>query len=208
MDKKELLNVLRQQGIKNPEVLEAIRQVPRENFVVEAYQTEAYENTPLPLGLGQTISQPYIVAYMTEQLMPLEGKKVLEIGTGSGYQAAILAQLGAHVYSIERIPELAHGAEKSLISSGFHQVHLKISNGHLGWPRHSPFDAIIVTATSHTGIPQLLVQQLTIGGQMMIPMRDLITQQEYLYLITRTHLQEVQTQQLIGVRFVPLVDSD
>lgn len=205
MEKEQLLKNLKQQGIQNPKVLEAIGHVPREHFVVREFQEKAYENIPLPLGLGQTISQPFIVAYMTEQLMPVAGQKILEIGTGSGYQAAILSELGAEVYSIERIPELAHQAEQALSYSGYQSVHIKISDGHDGWPNQAPFHAIIVTATSDTGIPKRLVEQLALGGKMIIPIRIPMTYEENLYLITRHENDEIESKKLISVRFVPFV---
>ncbi len=205
MEKEQLLKNLKQQGIQNPKVLEAIGHVPREYFVVHEFQEKAYENIPLPLGLGQTISQPFIVAYMTEQLMPVSGQKILEIGTGSGYQAAILSELGAEVYSIERIPELAHQAEQALSYSGYQSVHIKIADGYDGWPNQAPFNAIIVTATSDTGVPKRLVEQLALGGKMIIPIRIPMTYEENLYLITRHENDEIESKKLISVRFVPFV---
>ncbi len=156
-------------GVSDPDVLRAMRTVPRHVFVPETYQDEAYADHPLPIGHGQTISQPYIVAWMTELLELQSGEKVLEIGTGSGYQAAVLAELeGVAVYSIEIIPELAEDARADLRSLGYDAVHLKQGDGYFGWEEHAPFDAIIVTAAPDH-LPQPLVRQLADGGQIVIP---------------------------------------
>lgn len=200
-----LVEELKYQGIQNLEVLDAIEKVPRAHFTPKEYQSQALENTALPIRCGQTISQPYIVAYMTEQLMPVRNKKVLEIGTGSGYQAAILAYLGAKVYSVERIPELAHSARIQLDDLGMHGVQIKEGDGSLGWVKNSPYDAVIVTAASQSGVPEALVGQLKIGGKMIIPILDSVSQQEYLYLLTKTSEWHMDSQQLICVRFVPLI---
>lgn len=155
-------------GVKNPDVLRAMRTVPRHLFVPERYRDQAYEDHPLPIGYGQTISQPYIVAWMTELLDLKPGDKVLEIGTGSGYQAAVLAELGyVEVYSIEIIPELAQQAKERLQRLGY-QVHTRQGDGYYGWPEAAPFDAIIVTAAPDH-LPQPLVEQLKDGGRLVIP---------------------------------------
>lgn len=156
-------------GVQAPDVLDAMENVPRHEFVPIEYQVQAYEDHPLPIGFGQTISQPYIVALMTELLELKPGEKVLEIGTGSGYQAAVLAELGGlEVYSIEIIPELAERAAANLEKAGYGQVHLLQGDGYFGWEDQAPFDAIIVTAAPDH-LPQPLAQQLAAGGRLVIP---------------------------------------
>lgn len=155
--------------VTNPDVLKAMRLVPRHEFVPAQYQPQAYEDHPLPIGYGQTISQPFIVAWMTELIEPKAGEKVLEIGTGSGYQAAVLAQLGyLEVYSIEIVPELAEIARGQLEGLGYTNVHLVQGDGYYGWPEKIEFDAILVTAAPDH-VPALLVAQLADGGRMVIP---------------------------------------
>jgi protein-L-isoaspartate(D-aspartate) O-methyltransferase len=156
-------------GVADPEVLRAMRAVPRQLFVRHQHLNQAYADHPLPIGYGQTISQPYIVAWMTELLELKEGEKVLEIGTGSGYQAAVLAELGfVDVYSIEIIPELAGSAAATLKELGYESVNVKQGDGYYGWPEHAPFDAIIVTAAPDH-LPAPLAEQLTEGGRIVIP---------------------------------------
>jgi protein-L-isoaspartate(D-aspartate) O-methyltransferase len=156
-------------GITNADVLVAMRNVPRHKFVPPEYLDQAYENHPLPIGYGQTISQPYVVAWMTESLEPQPGEKVLEIGTGSGYQAAILAEMGyVDVYSIEIVPELAESAAARLKELGYEEVQVKQGDGYYGWPEYAPFDAIIVTAAPDH-LPAPLVEQLAEGGRIVIP---------------------------------------
>ncbi len=156
-------------GVSDPDVLRAMRTVPRHLFVPERYRDRAYEDRPLPIGYGQTISQPYVVAWMTELLELKPGERVLEIGTGSGYQAAVLAELGfVEVYSIEILPELAREAAERLRRLGYGQVHLRQGDGYFGWPEAAPFDAILVTAAPDH-LPQPLVQQLAPGGRIVIP---------------------------------------
>ena len=155
-------------GVKNPDVLRAMRTVPRDKFVPQEYIQSAYEDHPLPIGFGQTISQPYIVAWMTELLELKPGEKVLEIGTGSGYQAAVLAEMGyVQVYSIEIIPELAKSAEERLKALGY-AVNVRQGDGYYGWLEYAPFDAIIVTAAPDH-LPASLVEQLAEGGRLVIP---------------------------------------
>jgi protein-L-isoaspartate(D-aspartate) O-methyltransferase len=167
-------------------------------LVPEELRSRAYDDGPLPIGFGQTISQPFIVAFMTEQIDPAPGMKVLEIGTGSGYQAAILAHLGAQVYSIEIIPELAERAEKDLRRLGY-RVMIKAGDGYRGWPEHAPFDRIIVTcAPDH--VPQPLIDQLKDGGKMIIPVGEAY---EQLYLLEKQGGQ-LQQQAVLPVRFVPM----
>jgi protein-L-isoaspartate(D-aspartate) O-methyltransferase len=155
--------------ISDERVLEAFRKVPRHAFVPDSYQADAYQDHPLPIGEGQTISQPYMVAIMT-QLLKLKGdEKVLEVGTGSGYQAAILGELAQEVYSIELLPELAEGAKKRLDSLGYTNIHVKAGDGYLGWPDAAPFDAVIITCAPEK-LPQPLIEQLAIGGRLVVPL--------------------------------------
>jgi len=159
---------LRGRGISDPGVLRAMGSVPREKFVPKELRDRAYEDRPLPLGYGQTISQPYIVAFMTEQLQPKKSQRVLEIGTGSGYQAAVLSDLVAEVYTIEIVRPLAQRAEAVLRELGYKNVKVKAGDGYKGWPEHAPFDAIIVTAAP-SQIPPALFEQLREGGRMVVP---------------------------------------
>ena len=182
-------------------VLRAMASVPRHEFVPPELADQAYRNRPLPIGHGQTISQPYIVAIMTD-LMELEaGQKVLEIGTGSGYQAAVLAELGARVWSIEIIDALGKRAASLLQRLGYGAIELRIGDGYYGWPEQAPFDAIVVTAAA-SHIPPPLVRQLAVGGRMIIPVGSRFSTQE-LILIQRINADEIATQQVLPVRFVP-----
>lgn len=191
-------------GIKDVQVLNAMRKVKRHLFVPEAYRDEAYDDTPLPIGEGQTISQPYIVALMTESLQLDRSKKVLEIGTGSGYQAAILAEICKEVYTIEIFDVLGKRAKKTLSDIGYQNIHVKIGDGYQGWIEHSPFDAIIVTcAPSH--IPQPLKDQLAEGGKMVIPVGESFAQE--LVLLTKIDGQ-LKQHRIIPVRFVPMIRQD
>lgn len=193
---------IRARGVKDKRVLAAMRKVPRDEFVPADQRPHAYEDRPLPIGEKQTISQPYIVALMTELLEVKEGDKVLEIGTGSGYQAAILAELTPHVYTIEIIPSLAQRAEETLRRLGYESVEVKTGDGYLGWPEHAPFDAIIVTcAPEH--VPEALKQQLKEGGRMVIPVGPQWTSQT-LYLLRKSK-GRLQRKGVIPVRFVPMV---
>jgi protein-L-isoaspartate(D-aspartate) O-methyltransferase len=187
-------------GIKDQRVLAAMAKVPREEFVAPESRAESYEDGPLPIGYGQTISQPYIVAFMTEQLRPKPGDRVLEVGTGSGYQAAILAELVSEVYSIEIVEPLAKSAEATLQRLGYKNVHVKIGDGYKGWPDEGPFDAIAVTCAPDK-VPQPLVDQLKDGGRMVIPVGDRFAQQ--LYLLEKKNGQLKQSVTL-PVRFVPM----
>src|SRR6266550_2379758 len=188
-------------GIHEERVLAAMAKVPREEFVPADERAGAYTDHPLPIGYGQTISQPYIVAFMTEQLHPSSGDHVLEIGTGSGYQAAVLAELVAEVYSIEIIESLEKTAEATLQRLGYKNVHVKVGDGYKGWPEHAPFDAIIVTcAPDH--VPQPLVDQLKEGGLMIIPVGGFGDQQ--LYLLEKKN-GELERRAVLPVRFVPMV---
>ena len=177
-----------------------MRKVPREEFVPEQFRDASYADQPLPIGYDQTISQPLIVAFMTEQLRPQPQDRVLEIGTGSGYQAAILAELVAEVYSIEIIEPLAKTAEATLQRLGYKNVHVKAGDGYKGWPEHAPFDAVIVTcAPDH--VPQPLVDQLKEGGRMIIPGRRPGDQE--LYLLEKKNGQ-LERRAVLPVQFVPM----
>lgn len=194
---------LKNRDIRSKAVLDAMRTVPRHLFVPRNMQSYAYHDSPLPIGLEQTISQPYIVAFMTEQLKPVSGMKILEIGTGSGYQAAILAQLGCKVYTIELLEELAESARKILSDLKYNNVRVKCGNGYLGWPDEAPFDAIIVTAAPDK-IPDTLIEQLKDGGTMIIPVGP-VHEVQSLKLITKKGAK-ITEKELLPVRFVPMVE--
>jgi protein-L-isoaspartate(D-aspartate) O-methyltransferase len=187
-------------GIKDERVLAAIAKVPREEFVPADARADAYEDGPLPIGYDQTISQPYIVAFMTEQLRPKPSDRVLEIGTGSGYQAAILAELVKEVYSIEIVEPLAKNAEATLARLGYKNIHMKVGDGYKGWAEEEPFDAIIVTCAPDK-VPQPLVDQLKDGGRMVIPVGERFAQELYLLEKKNGQLKESVT---LPVRFVPM----
>lgn len=196
---KQLLN----QGIRDERVLAAVANVPREALVDEAFAHQAWENMALPIGFGQTISQPYMVARMTEQLMMVQPTTVLEIGTGSGYQTAVLAQLVGHVYTVERIKTLQYQAKRRLQRLDLHNVSTRHGDGWAGWPTKAPFDAIIVTAAARM-VPDALIHQLRDGGRLIIPVGE--SRQELL-LIEKSGMR-VRTQVLEAVRFVPLVHGE
>ncbi len=199
-----LVQRLRDHGIGDERVLQAIHQVPRHEFIDEALATRAYEDTALPIGLGQTISQPWIVAKMTEAL--LAGgtpEKVLEVGTGSGYQAAILAHLVPAVFTVERIKELLKLARRRFHGLQLHNIHTRHADGHLGWPSQAPFDGIMVTAASQT-VPGELVQQLRVGGVLVLPLEQRGYQR--LLAIRRTEEGTEETD-LGGVIFVPMLSG-
>lgn len=197
-----MVQQLRAYGSKDERVLKAMTTVWRHKFIPEEYLGVAppYGNHPCHIGYNQTISQPYIVAYMTEKLNIQTGEKVLEIGTGSGYQAAILAELGAKVYSIEIIPELANHARKALTTEGYEQVKVLTGDGYKGWPEHSPFDAIIVTCAPED-IPQALVNQLKEGGRMILPLGVYMQR----LVILRKKSGRIEKIDDLPVRFVPMV---
>ncbi|WP_299577955.1 protein-L-isoaspartate(D-aspartate) O-methyltransferase [uncultured Sunxiuqinia sp.] len=192
-------------GIHDQEVLEAMRTVPRHQFVPLDYLAEAYRDGPLPIGYGQTISQPYIVAYMTEQVRPQSDFKVLEIGTGSGYQAAVLAEIVDSVYTIEIVEALGQAARQRLRDLNYNNVRVKIADGYYGWAEAGPFDAIVVTAAANY-IPPLLIEQLKDGGRMIIPVGSPF-QVQMLKLIEKKQ-DKVRTKNLLPVRFVPFTRQD
>jgi protein-L-isoaspartate(D-aspartate) O-methyltransferase len=185
-----------------PEVMAVIKKVQRHLFVPQVSRREAYENRPQSIGHGQTISQPYIVAVMTDLLEPKPDHRILEIGTGSGYQAAILAELVAEVYSVEVIPELGEVAAARLKQLGYDNVHVKIGDGYYGWEEHAPYDGIIVTAAG-PGTPQPLVDQLKPGGKLVIPVGEQYSRQELL-VISKQASGEVDVRKVLPVAFVPL----
>ena len=191
---------LKAEGIKDERVLAAMAKVPREEFVPADQRAGAYQDGPLPIGYDQTISQPYIVAFMTEQLRPKPGDRVLEIGSGSGYQAAILAELVTEVYTIEIVEPLAKTAEATLQRLGYKNVRLKVGDGYKGWQEEAPFDAIIVTCAPDK-VPRPLVDQLKDGGRMVIPVGERFAQQLYLLEKKNGQLKESAT---LPVRFVPM----
>jgi protein-L-isoaspartate(D-aspartate) O-methyltransferase len=186
-------------GVTDSVVVAAMRRVPRHLFVPEEYRASAYSDTPLPIGLGQTISQPYVVALMTEALELKGGEKVFEVGTGSGYQAAVLAEMGAEVYTMEIVEELAEKAAERLKALGYSKVHVRAGDAYQGWVEHSPFDAVIVTAAPDH-IPQPLVDQLKVGGRMVIPVGE---GYQDLILLTKTRTGVVK-KSLGPVVFVPM----
>jgi protein-L-isoaspartate(D-aspartate) O-methyltransferase len=189
-------------GIADPRVLAAMGSVPRHEFVPASKRAWAYEDGPLPIGEDQTISQPYVVAFMTAALNPKPADRVLEIGTGSGYQAAVLSGLVAEVYSIELLEPLARRAAADFKRLGFANVKVRVGDGYLGWPEAAPFDAIIVTCAPER-VPQALVDQLKVEGRMIIPVGPESGTQE-LYLL-RKHSEGMETQAVMPVRFVPMV---
>lgn len=188
-------------GIKDERVIDVMNRVPRHIFVEKTYYHQAYNDYPLPIGYGQTISQPYMVAMMTELLELKSDEKVLEIGTGSGYQTAILASLCAKVYSIERIAELTKRARTTLDSLGFQNVNLMVGDGSIGWPDYSPYDGIIVTAGAPE-IPNALIEQLAENGRLVIPVGDEFSQ---VLNLVRKHKGRIYRKEFFGCTFVPLV---
>ena len=189
--------------ISNPRVLAAMEKVPRHLFMPEQVRSEAYQDHPVPIGYGQTISQPYIVGFMTDALDVRPDHRVLEIGTGSGYQAAILGELARDVYTIEIVEPLAESARATLAQLGYKNVHVRAGNGYGGWPEHAPFDRIMVTAAPDE-VPPALVEQLKVGGLMAIPVGT--TEQE-LRIMKRT-ASGMDTLKTLPVRFVPMTGKD
>jgi protein-L-isoaspartate(D-aspartate) O-methyltransferase len=190
---------LKARDIRDPQVLDAMLKVPRHLFVPAGVRSQAYYDSPLPIGHDQTISQPYIVAFMTQALKIERGHRILEIGTGSGYQAAILGVLADDVYTIEIVEPLAERARQTLAEHGYRNIHVRHGNGYLGWPEHAPFDRIMVTAAPDA-VPPALVEQLKVGGLMAIPVGT--TSQE-LRILRRTPTG-VQILETLPVRFVPM----
>lgn len=190
------------QGTLDERVFDALRKVPRHEFVPLDQRAFAYENKPLPIGFGQTISQPFIVAIMTDLLKPKLTDRILEVGTGSGYQAAILAELVDSVYTIEIVEELGKQAETNLQRTNYHNVHTRIGDGYYGWEAAEPFDGIIVTAVA-SHIPPPLLKQLKPGGRMVLPVGGQFMMQ-YLTLVNKDLDNKITTQQLLPVRFIPL----
>lgn len=196
---------IRSQGVRDSATLAAMRAVPRHEFVPERHRDRAYGDHPLPIGHGQTISQPYIVAYMTEMLNVDPGAQVLEVGTGSGYQAAVLAELGCEVYTIEIFEALAESARQRLRRLGYDGIDVRHADGHHGWSDAAPFDAIVVTAAAGY-IPPALVEQLRPGGRMLIPVGSVYGVQN-LILVRKGEDGEVTTRNLLPVRFVPMLEG-
>jgi protein-L-isoaspartate(D-aspartate) O-methyltransferase len=188
-------------GIRDPKVLAAMRKVPRHAFVPPEWRDRAYDDRPLPIGEDQTISQPYIVAFMTEQLALKPGERVLEIGTGSGYQAAILAELVKDVYTIEIVEPLGKRAAETLKRLGYARVHTRLGDGYRGWPEAAPFHAIIVTCAPDA-VPKPLIEQLAEGGRMVIPVGEAGGPQQLIVL--RKENGKLVTQRTLPVRFVPM----
>ena len=193
---------LRGRDITDPRVLEVMGRVPRHLFVPEGGQHSAYDDHPIPIGHGQTISQPYIVAFMTQALKVQPEHRVLEIGTGSGYQAAVLAELAREVYSIEIVEPLGARARKTLESLGYRNVRVRIGNGYLGWPEQAPFDRIIVTAAPEE-IPPALVEQLAVNGLMAVPVGTVFQE---LRILRKTE-SGLETLETMPVRFVPMIKA-
>lgn len=198
-----MVRLIEAYGVADAATLAAMRSVPRHEFVPEGYRRRAYGDHPLPIGYGQTISQPYIVAYMTETLRPEPGMKVLEVGTGSGYQAAVLGEIGCEVFTVEIFEALATSARQRLERLGFANVTVRHADGHYGWSEVAPFDAIIVTAAAGY-IPPALVEQLKPGGRMVIPVGSVYGVQN-LILVDKDAAGDVRTHNLLPVRFVPML---
>ena len=197
-----MVEQLRAYGIHSKTVLTAMDRIPRHEFIPAEYRGVAspYGDHPYPIGYGQTVSQPYIVAYMTQRIDPKPGDKILEIGTGSGYQAAVLAELGADVYTIEIVPELAEHARRALEAQGYGRVHVLAADGYKGWPERAPFDAVIVTCAPEE-VPQALVDQLKEGGRMILP----LGRGSQRLVILRKKGGRVEKEEDLPVIFVPMV---
>ena len=199
----------------DPRVMAALAKVPRHEFIPEANRAVAYDNRPQPIGHGQTISQPYIVAVMTDMAAPGPDDRVLEVGTGCGYQTAVLAELATQVYSIEMVPELARPAEKRLRRLGYANVETRIGDGAQGWAEHAPFDAIVVTAAAWHRIPPALIEQLAPGGRLVVPVDrsrsaaryPFTDQQQDLLLVTKDAKGKTSERKMLPVAFVPLVEG-
>lgn len=193
-------------GVKDQAVLAAMRRIPRHRFIPLSYSASAYDDAPLPIGHGQTISQPSLVAFMTEALSLQGAKNVLEVGTGSGYQAAVLAEIVPHVFTIEIVEPLATEAAKTLAELGYRNIHTRVGDGYQGWPKEAPFDAIIVTASSEH-VPQPLLDQLAVGGRLILPVGKAFQEAQELVLYRRI-TDGYERTRLSLVRFVPLIRKD
>lgn len=205
LEREQMTADLQRRGIHNPAVLAAMNRVPREQFIAAPHRHLAYSDAPVPIAAGQTISQPYIVAYMIQALHLSPQDRVLEIGTGSGYAAAILSLIVAEVYTIERHQELAESAATLLAGLGFHNVHVRWGDGSLGWPEFAPYDGIVVAAGGPS-VPPALRQQLAIGGRLVMPVGHLPHSQR-LVRITRRSAHEFGRENMGAVRFVPLIGA-
>lgn len=201
-----MVELIANRDIKHDRLLKAMEEIPRHLFVPKKYRDKAYDDHALPIEEGQTISQPYIVAFMTNAIQPLEYQKVLEIGTGSGYQAAVLSKLVNQVYTIELIPELGESARKLLDRLGYENINFKIGDGYQGWKEHAPYDAIIVTAAPPS-VPQALKEQLKVGGRMIIPVGRQGNVQ-YLKLLKKVSENRITSRDLLPVRFVPMKEGN
>jgi protein-L-isoaspartate(D-aspartate) O-methyltransferase len=193
-------NQIESRGISDRYTLNSMKRVPRHRFVPKNLQSQAYEDRPLPIGYGQTISQPYIVAFMTEIIRPKSDSRILEVGSGSGYQAAVLAEIVEQVYTIEIVPELGAQVKEKYQSLGFKNVHSKTDDGYYGWEEYAPFDAIIVTAAAES-IPSPLIDQLKVGGRMIIPVGSPFMVQNL--ILVEKGKSKTTTKSLMPVRFVP-----
>lgn len=204
-DRRAMVAHIESQGVADSATLAAMRAVPRHEFVPANYRSRAYGDHPLPIGYGQTISQPYVVAYMTEKLAPRPGMKVLEVGTGSGYQAAVLVAVGCEVYTMELFEALARGARARLERLDYSNAQVRHADGNHGWPEEAPFDAIIVTAAAGH-IPPALIAQLKPGGTLIIPVGSVYGVQN-LILVEKDDDGDTRTRTLLPVRFVPLLSG-
>lgn len=205
-ERKTMVSTIKKYGVKDEKVLSALLKVPRHLFVENERAQYAYADHPLPIGYAQTISQPYIVAFMTEAAQLDHTSRVLEIGTGSGYQAAILGEICNQVFTIEVIKELADRASRLLASLGYTNIQAKIGNGYEGWTKESNFDAIIVTAAAQI-LPEALLHQLSVGGRMIIPLQNEIGGQNLVKIIKTSHNNDYESELLLDVIFVPMVQK-
>ncbi len=203
-DRIEMVRRLEAQGISDKNVLEVMRRIPRHLFIPNALWDQAYVDHPVPIDCGQTISQPYIVALMTQALQLTKSDRVLEIGTGSGYQTAILAELAQHVYTIERFPELSEKAQKLLKEAGYTNISFRVGDGTMGWPEEAPFEKIIVTAAA-PDVPRPLIEQLAEGGRLVIPVGG--RQLQTLLQITKEG-EKLRREELCACSFLPLIGRE